>query len=309
MTLTDREKEQLMVMIDTGQPLPPQYRSVLFDEPHEAELIWPGKTAEVPNIVLPFQSIEQIDEPRAEPSDQATDLFTCDTTTGRQSGGWTNKLIWGDNKLVLSSLKNGPLRREIEAAGGIKLIYIDPPFDVGADFSISIDVGENQIKKEPSVIEEIAYRDTWGAGKSSYIQMLYGRLMLMRDLLHDHGSICVHIDWHVVADVWSIMNEVFGADNFHNDIIWGYHRFGVGGQKQFTRAHDIILWFSKSKKWLFNLDDVRIPYSEKTKANFLGGIGGSGFGSGELNENGKIPEDHWIIAPAYKSLNEVLPYP
>ena len=77
------------------------------------------------------------------------------------------------------------------------------------------------------------------------------------------------------------MSEVFGGDNFHNDIVWLYYRFGVGGQKQFTRAHDTVLWFSKSKKWIFNLDAVRVPYSEKTKANFVGGIAGSGFGSGE----------------------------
>ena len=87
-------------------------------------------------MVLPFQSIEQVDEPRVETSGQVADLFAFDVKTGRQSGGWTNKLIWGDNKLVLASLKNGPLRREIEAAGGpCKLVYIDPPFDVGADFS------------------------------------------------------------------------------------------------------------------------------------------------------------------------------
>src|ERR1700726_2731902 len=165
-------------MIDAGQPLPPRYRAVLFAEPREAELIWPGKTAEVTNVVLPFQSIEQIDEPRAETSGQVADLFAFDAQTGRQSGGWTNKLIWGDNKLVLASLKNGPLRREIEAAGGLKLVYIDPPFDVGADFSFDIEVGEESLTKEPSIIEELAYRDTWGQGTQSYIHMLYERLSL-----------------------------------------------------------------------------------------------------------------------------------
>ena len=121
--------------------------AVLFDQPHEAELIWPGKTAEVTNVVLPFQSIEQIDEPRAETSGPVADLFAFDAATGRQSSGWTNKLIWGDNKLVLASLKNGPLRREIEAAGGLKLVYIDPPFDVGADFSFDIEIGDETLTK------------------------------------------------------------------------------------------------------------------------------------------------------------------
>ena len=167
MNLTDREKEQLKAMIDAGEPLPPRYRAALFAEPHEAELIWPGKTAEVTNVVLPFQSIEQIDEPRAETSGQVADLFAFDAKTGRQSGGWTNKLIWGDNKLVLSSLKNGPLRREIEAAGGLKLVYIDPPFDVGADFSVSLEIGERGIadKRPGSVIEEVPSLSTSARGR------------------------------------------------------------------------------------------------------------------------------------------------
>jgi hypothetical protein len=144
------------------KPLPPKYRLLLFSPAPEMELIWQGKSSEVINVVLPFQSIEQIDEPREHLNGQK--LFTADAITGRQSQGWTNKLIWGDNKLALSSLKNGPLRREIEAAGGLKLIYIDPPFDVGADFSFDIEIGEETLTKEPSVIEEIAYRDT-GVGE------------------------------------------------------------------------------------------------------------------------------------------------
>ncbi len=145
MQLTDAEKAEIKGLIDKGEPLPDKYRFVLFKEPREAELIWSGKTHEVTNIVLPFQSIEQIDEPRAETAATGADLFSLDRATGRQSGGWTNKLIWGDNKLVLSSLKNGPLRREIEKAGGLKLVYIDPPFDVGADFSIELEVGDETL--------------------------------------------------------------------------------------------------------------------------------------------------------------------
>ncbi len=141
MNLTEREKEMLKTMIDRGEPLPPRYRLSLFADAPEVELIWQGKTSEVTNVVLPFQSIEQIDEPRTESGAQQIGLFPLDAASGRQAGGWTNKLIWGDNKLVLSSLKNGPLRREIETASGLKLIYIDPPFDVGADFAHNIEVG------------------------------------------------------------------------------------------------------------------------------------------------------------------------
>lgn len=108
MQLSDQEKAEIKGCLDRGEPLPDKYRYLLFAEPREAELIWPGKTHETTNVVLPFQSIEQIDEPRAEAAFAQSDLFQMDRTTGRQSGGWTNKLIWGDNKLVLSSLKNGP---------------------------------------------------------------------------------------------------------------------------------------------------------------------------------------------------------
>jgi hypothetical protein len=182
-------------LIDRGEALPARYRHLLFAEPHEAELIWPGKTHEVTNVVLPFQSIEQIDEPRSGTAAAQSDLFQMDHATGRQSGGWTNKLIWGDNKLVLSSLKNGLLRREIEKAGGLKLVYIDPPFDVGADFSFDIEVGESDtVTKEPSVIEDIAYRDTWGRGADSFISMIHERLILIRELLAGDGSIYVHCD-------------------------------------------------------------------------------------------------------------------
>ncbi len=145
MNLTDRDKHIIKDHIDRGEPLPPKYKVMLFADAPEVELIWQGKTSEVTSVVLPFQSIEQIDEPRSE-AHQQFGLFALNGG-GRQSGGWTNKLIWGDNKLVLSSLKNGPMRREIEAAGGLKLIYIDPPFDVGADFSFDVDIGDQSLTK------------------------------------------------------------------------------------------------------------------------------------------------------------------
>ena len=146
MKLTDNEKREILKLIEAQKPLPDKYRFLLFDDKREVELVWNGKTNEVTNIVLPFQVIEQIDEPRAETKRKHDDVLfdyagiTVDNR-GRQLKGWTNKLIWGDNKLILSSLKNGPIREEIEKQGGIKLIYIDPPFDVGADFSTTIAIG------------------------------------------------------------------------------------------------------------------------------------------------------------------------
>ena len=170
---------------------------------------------------------------------------------GRQRKGWTNKLIWGDNKLILSSLKNGPLREEIEAQGGLKLIYIDPPFDVGADFSMDIEIGGDTFTKKPNILEEIAYRDTWGKGADSFIAMIYERLVLMRDLLAEDGSIYVHCDYRVDSLIRLAMDEVFGVDNFRNSIIV-QRRITKNLQRQFNTvqalncANDTIFWYSKN---------------------------------------------------------------
>ncbi len=119
--LTEQEQQEIIRFIEADKPLPDKYRFLLFEDKREVELVWNGKTNEVCNIVLPFQTIEQVDEPRAEKPSEADMQLTMFDERGRQLKGWTNKLIWGDNKLVLSSLKNGPLREEIEAQGGLKL--------------------------------------------------------------------------------------------------------------------------------------------------------------------------------------------
>ena len=263
--LTDQEQQEIVRFIEAGQPLPDKYRFLLFGDKREVELVWNGKTNEVCNVVLPFQVIEQVDEPRAEkPDDNALQpsLFTMDNR-GRQLKGWTNKLIWGDNKLILSSLKNGPLRAEIEAQGGLKLIYIDPPFDVGADFSMDIEIGDDTFLKKPNILEEIAYRDTWGRGADSFIAMIYERLMLMRDLLAEDGSIYVHCDWRVNGLIRLVLDDVF-LGQFHNHIVWSYGGRGaksIGGQ--FPRNHDDILLFSKNRDYQFRRVDTikKIPFN------------------------------------------------
>ena len=249
MRLTDNEKRDIAKYLKADKPLPEKYRFLLFDDDREVELVWNGKTNEVTNTVLPFQTIEHIDEPRSEV--KKTDQISLFDTSGRQIKGWTNKLIWGDNKLILSSLKNGPLRQEIEAQGGLKLIYIDPPFDVGADFSMNIKIGDDEFTKQPSVIEEIAYRDTWGKGADSFIAMIYERLKLMSDLLANDGSIYVHCDWRMVSYLRLVMDEVFGDDNFHNIITWRR-----GPQKSHGLAYghnsDYLLFYSKAQNFTWN---------------------------------------------------------
>ncbi len=252
MNLTDRDKQIIKEHIDRGEPLPPKYKVMLFADAPEVELIWQGKTNEITSVVLPFQSIEQIDEPRAETlSGKTLDLFAADAMSGRQSGGWTNKLIWGDNKLVLSSLKNGPMRREIEAAGGLKLIYIDPPFDIGADFSVDVEVGDETLTKEPSVLEEIVYRDTWGKGSDSFISMIYERLSLMHDLLAQDGSLYLHVGPNVNHHVRLLLEEVFGRDRLEREIIW--RRVSARSHGNFYPAtHDVILFSRKGENVIWN---------------------------------------------------------
>jgi DNA modification methylase len=251
--LTEQEQQDIIRFIEADKPLPEKYRFLLFDDKREVELVWNGKTNEVCNVVLPFQTIEQVDEPRAEKPEDTTaqqDLFSTDSR-GRQLKGWTNKLIWGDNKLILSSLKNGPLREEIERQGGLKLIYIDPPFDVGADFSMDIEIGDDTFIKKPNILEEIAYRDTWGKGADSFIAMIYERLTLMHDLLASDGSIFVHCDWRVSSYVRLILDEVFGKGNIRNHILWLYSGGGVP-RTEMPKKHDDIYWFSKGENWIYN---------------------------------------------------------
>jgi DNA modification methylase len=261
--LTAQEQQEIIRYIEADKPLPDRFRFLLFEDKREVELVWNGKTSEVCNIVLPFQVIEQVDEPRAEKPEQTAlqaDLFTTDAR-GRQLKGWTNKLIWGDNKLILSSLKNGPLREEIEKQGGLKLIYIDPPFDVGADFSMDIEIGGDTFTKKRNILEEIAYRDTWGKGADSFIAMIYERLVLMRDLLSDDGSVFVQVGWQVAAMLKIVLDEVFTSDRFQNEIIWRRSTPRAHVYSRFPASHESILYYTKGSAPIWNPQFT--PHSEE----------------------------------------------
>lgn len=263
MNLSDTEKQEIIRAVEAGKPLPEKYRFLLFDDDREVELVWNGKTNRVTNAVLPFQTIEQVDEPRTEKHITANlDLFSAQT--GRQKSGWNNKLIWGDNKLILSSLKNGPMRDEIEAQGGIKLIYIDPPFDVGADFSMDIDIGDDSFTKKPNILEEIAYRDTWGRGADSFLSMIYERLIIMRDLLADDGGIYVHCDWRVNSFMRTILDEVFGTSCYRNALIWKKIRVVKAQANSFGNVHDYIYFYDKGQTF----NKVTKPQSKKYYEKF-----------------------------------------
>lgn len=268
--LTEQEKQEIVRYLEADKPLPDKYRFLLFDDKREVELVWNGKTNEVCSIVLPFQTIEHVDEPRIEKStaedELAGGLFD---SRGRQLSGWTNKLIWGDNKLILSSLRNGPMREEIEKQGGLKLIYIDPPFDVGADFSMDIEVGDggDTFTKRPNILEEIAYRDTWGRLGDSFAAMIFERIALMHDLLADDGSIYVHCDYRVNGLVRAALDEIFGPSNLRGWLVW---QIGTGakGRQEWSNQHNDILCYSKGRSFTFNHEakDLREPFAETSQS-------------------------------------------
>jgi hypothetical protein len=185
------------------------------------ELIWPGKYDAEGNrvidrgVALPFQVVETIREGRAtrEPGHIA-DLFSAKPSSHDE---WRNKLIWGDNLLVMASLME-------EFAGKVDLIYIDPPFATGADFAFKTQIGDGdfEIEKEQSAIEEKAYRDTWGQGSSSFLTMISDRLLAMRELLAPTGTLFVHLDSRMATHVRHILDELFGEAGFLNEIVWHY---------------------------------------------------------------------------------------
>src|SRR5205823_3163 len=158
-----------------------------------------------------------------------------------------NRLIWGDKRYVLPSLLP-------EFAGKVDLIYIDPPFDTGADFSFTTTVPDTEetFVKEPSIIEQKAYRDTWGRGLDSYIGWFYGTAVLLRALLSPAGSIYVHMDWHVGHYMKVVMDEVFGADAFKNQIVWQRFNFHADARRYGIVSDEILFYCAAQNNMVWN---------------------------------------------------------
>jgi len=215
---------------------------------------------------------------------------------------WTNLLFHGDNKEVLSTLLVNGFRRKID------LIYIDPPFDSGADYIRKVELRGQKEKiegEEPSLIEQVQYTDIWA--NDNYLQFMYERFIMLRELLSEKGSIYVHCDWHKGHHLRFLLDEVFGSENFRNEIIWCYYGPGSPGMQQFNRKHDNIFWYVKTNDWVFNGEDIRIPYHETTAKKFESE--GTGFGGERELANGKIPEDWWPLPIVNRIRTEILNYP
>jgi DNA modification methylase len=229
------------------------------------ELVWEGKYDSAGNrvaplrVALPFQTVETVNESAADRR-HTLELFGQHRQTE-----WRNRLIWGDKKYVLPSLL-------AEFAGKVNLIYYDPPFDTGADFSFTASVPNHPDEeegdsatfiKEPSIIEHKAYRDTWGRGLDSYLQWFYETIALSHELLHETGSLYVHLDWHVGHYAKLVLDEIFGPERMINEIVWkrsDAKRDSTQGSKHYSRVHDVILFYTKSESATWN--PLFIPLSE-----------------------------------------------
>lgn len=237
------------------------------------ELIWSGKYDDQGNLrpvertILPFQVVETINESKADREASQRDFFTKQA----QDKTWRNRLIWGDNKVVMSSLLP-------ELAGKIDLIYIDPPFGTGQDFSFRAHVGDLEVEKLPSVIEERAYRDMWAEDTakgidqlSKYLGYMYERLVLMQELLSDRGSVYVHLDWQVGHHVKLLLDEVFGPGSFHSEIVW-QRNTAHSNPVRYGPIHDLIYYYARRDDATWNVqhtqyadDYVRSAFTGKTE--------------------------------------------
>ena len=215
---------------------------------------------------------------------------------GDDTDGWRNKIYWGDNLQVMSHLLK-------DYRGKVNLIYIDPPFDSKADYKKKIELRGKSATTDSTSFEEKQYGDIWT--NDEYLQFMYERLILCRELLADNGSIYLHCDWHRNSYLRNILDEVFGANCFKNEIIWCYS-IGGKGDRFFGRKHDDILWYSKTEKYIFNGKDKNVTTERKENTHMKLKLDDDGRQyqekvdkkSGKVYryyvDEGKIPEDYWI---------------
>ena len=210
------------------------------------ELIWDGKYKDGKKvgpvrIALPFQTVETVNETAQERQ------LTLDMLIAGRETDWRNRLIWGDKKYVLPSLLP-------EFAGRVNLIYIDPPFATGADFSFTTTIPESNDSfiKEPSMIEQKAYRDTWGQGLDSYLQWFYETVVPLRELLAEGGSLYIHLDWHVAHYAKAVLDEIFGQNHCQNEIIWK-RTSARSDSHTYNHIHDVIFLYTKGEHFTYNV--------------------------------------------------------
>lgn len=226
-------------------------------------------------------------------------------------GSWMNRLVYGDNLLTMQALLAGDPQTGLPSLRGkVDLIYIDPPFDSKADYRTKVTLPGIDLQQKPTVVEQFAYADTWEEGTISYLKMIYPRLVLMKELLSERGSIYVHIDWHIGHYLKILLDDIFGKDSFINELVWCYT--GPTNQKRnFPRKHDCVLLYSKTGNYIFNADNVRVPFVKSNKSGGKTSFAGKKdeLFLEKLDEKGKIPEDWWAdIADLGKVHSEAVGY-
>lgn len=272
--------------------------------------------------------------------------------SGNDGGNWTNRLIYGDNLLAMAALLAGD-ETTPSLRGRVDLIYIDPPFDSKADYRTKVNLpsprpqnsviagltrnlADNQmlnqvqhdsieIEQKPTVIEQFAYSDTWSDGTASYLDMITPRLILMRELLSESGSIYVHLDWHVGHYVKLVLDEIFGKDNFRNEIVWHYSGWNKQLQTAFEKRHDTIYMYGKSDaqffESFFEMWNSKEEYVKKRKQKVHTDLDGreyvlSDAGNGErikrflddVMREGVVVDDVWHMDKLNNSSNESVGY-
>jgi site-specific DNA-methyltransferase (adenine-specific)/adenine-specific DNA-methyltransferase len=231
---SEQEIGRIVSLLKGGKSLPEDYKAILFDTKKEYELIYADKEREedilADTMAVPLQRVKTF-------------------RNGESGNGWTNMLIFGDNLQVLKTLlqmkQEGKLKNA-DGTPGVRLVYIDPPFATRQEFRGSQD--------------QKAYQDKIAGAR--FLEFLRKRLVFLRELLSDDGSIYVHLDWKKAHYVKVLLDEIFQENNFRNEIIWFYPR-GGDSEKQFNRKHDNIYFYTKSEDWIFNYEDVIIPYTEE----------------------------------------------
>ena len=256
---------------------------------------------------------------------------------GAADAAWTNHLIYGDNLLAMAALLAGD-EQTPSLRGKVDLIYIDPPFDSKADYRTKVTLpspasgrgagGEGhamELEQKPTVIEQFAYSDTWSDGTASYLAMITPRLILMRELLADTGSIYVHLDWHVGHYVKLVMDDIFGKNLFRNEIIWHYSGWNKQLLTSFEKRHDTLFLYGKSDQQyfqsFFEMWESKEEYVKKRKQKVHVDDGGreyvlSDAGGGErikrylddVMREGVVVDDVWHMDKLNNSSNESVGY-
>ena len=230
---------------------------------------------------------------------------------------WYNRLIYGDNMLAMQALLKGdPANGTPSLRGAVDLIYIDPPFDSKADYRTKITLPGGDVVQRPTVIEQFGYSDLWQNGTVSYLEYMYPRLVLMRELLSERGSIYVHIDWHVGHYMKVVLDDIFGKENFLNDIIWCYTG-GTDSSKYYPRKHDDILFYAKTSDYYFVGDNM--PFAEATMRRFNrvdedgrrykeNSLADGRVTRTYMKEEGKLVPDYWNIPIVNRTFSEAVNY-